>query len=78
MKYLKVKKGGVLVKRPQGNHHYEDDIVFNPQLIVDDIIPEDTGLVDCDGNRIVKVHEWGFHQDNQEAEPFSGGEVKFP
>jgi hypothetical protein len=45
-------------------------MVFCPHLIVDDIVHEDTGLIDYEGNRIVKVHEWGFHQDNQEAEPW--------
>jgi len=79
MKYRRVRDtGGTQVIRPRGDHPYDEDMVFCPQLIVDDIVPEDTGLVDHEGNRIVKVHEWGFHQDHQPASPYDGPETQFP
>lgn len=55
--------GGVLVKE-RSDHPYDEDMVFCPHLIVDDVLPTPTGLCDMHGNEIVKVPEWGFHQDN--------------
>ena len=50
--------------REHSDHPYDEDMVFCPHLVVDDVLPTPTGLLDIHGNEIVRVAEWGFHQDN--------------
>jgi hypothetical protein len=65
MKYQSVKPRPTTTSTPRGSFYsWDEDLCYLPSLYVDDVLPQPTGLCDMHGNEIVKVHEWGFHQDN--------------